>query len=177
MSATQGPPIQGTFLAPSGETNPAFEAWTNQISQTLNTVAGIASPKIRPLRANDLNTSYNDIFNGFTMSATANAASAWTSAGFTTATGKAYAIFGVQDLTAGTKSVTGLQVVVNGVNIPLQNIPLTHGWSDSNGEVYFSPIYALQPNQGLAVNVYGFTASATVSLRLIGYVVETGGNR
>lgn len=177
MSATNAPPIQGTFIAPSGQTNSMFDSWTTQIGFTLNNVAGIPSPRIRPIRANDLNTSYNDIFNSFTMSSTANAASALTSAGFTTATGKAYAIYGFQDLTSGTKSVTGLQVVVNGVNIPLQNIPLTHGWTDTNGEVYFSPIYALQPNQSLAVNVYGFTASATVTVRLIGYIVETGGNR
>lgn len=177
MSAANS--VQGTFTV-DPEDYAYVDGWKQQALMTLSNNSaqtGIFQPIIRPLRANDLNTSYDDIFNSFTMSSTANNASAVTSSGFTTATGKAYAILGFRDLTAGTKSVTGLQVVVNGKNIPLQNIPVAEVQTNEESAVYFSPIYALQPNQSLTVNLYGYTASASVNVQIIGFIAESGGNR
>ena len=171
------PPVVGTVLAPSGQTNVEYESWTASILQTLMSPSlGIANPTVRPLRANDLNSTYYEEFYNFSFT-TAGTNQVVTSAAFSTQTGKAYCIYGYQDLTPGTKSITGIQVNINGKNVPLQNIPLTHAWTDTNAEVYFSPIYALQPNQALAVYVNGVVSSATVSFRILGFIVETGGNR
>jgi hypothetical protein len=166
-------PALGTITALSRDPEP--DVWKNQAFLELSR-ANIASAVVRPLRANDLNTSYGDIFNGFTMNATAGNASVLTSASFATAVGKAYAIYGFRDLTPGTKSVTGLQANVNGKAVPLQPVPVVGADVDENGSIYFSPIYALQPNQTFTVQIFGTVASAVVTVQLIGFIAEAGGN-
>jgi hypothetical protein len=134
----------------------------------------VTNPVIRPLRAADLNTSFGDIFSGFTMNATAGSPSPLTAAGFTTQVGKAYAFFGLTDLTAGTKSVTAIQYTLSGVNFPLQPAVIAELQFDEHSTAYHSPVYATEPNQSLTINVFGTIASATVNLRLIGYIAESG---
>lgn len=146
------------------------------IAAVTNPSLGIANAQVRPLRANDLNTAFGDVFYNFTMNATPGSPSPLTSSGFTTATGKAYAFYGLRDLTPGTKTVTGLKFTVNGKDIPLQPIPLTANWTNLTNTTYFNVVKALQPNQSLVVNLYGVVASSTVSVQLIGYIAESGGN-
>jgi len=129
----------------------------------LRSSIGPAAPiEVRPFIYSDVNLT-SDFFN-YSVNAGVNAL---LPASFQIPQGRAYAFYGFMDLTAGTKSLTYLQVTLNGTNYPLSPLPIYKAWTDEQNTVYFSPIKATAPSASMQINLWS-NAAQTVSFQLLG---------
>ncbi len=130
---------------------------------------GATQVEVRPVMYTDLGlTGTTDPFINYAASAGANSI---LPANFTVPNGKAYAFFGLRDLTAGTKSLFGFQMTIQGTNYPLAPIPLYHAWVDEENTVFFSPLKATSPASSMSITLYSINAQ-NVSFQLIGFVAQ-----